>query len=47
MLYVKMLKETEETIGLCHMFVIGGISIGGVGWPRPPLVMSMLAALDS
>ena len=45
MLYVKMLKETEETIGFSHMFIIGGISIGGGS--RPPLVTSMLAAPDS
>ena len=35
-----MLKETEteETKGVCHVFVIVGILIGGGRGPGPPLV---------
>ena len=35
----KMLRETEETIVFCHIFIIGSISIGGgLG---PPLATPM------
>ena len=38
LLYAKMLKETEneETMLFCQIFVIGGISIEGIGPPGPP-----------
>ena len=39
-----MLKETEETIVFCDIFIIGSISIGEVGGPTAPLAMPM--ALD-
>ena len=28
--------EIEETRLLCHIFIIGGFSIGGPGLPTPP-----------
>ena len=31
LLYVKLLKETEETRRFCHLFLIGDISIGRRG----------------
>ena len=31
--------ETEDTIGFCHIFVIGGISIGA-GGPGPPVLLA-------
>ena len=38
LLYAKKLKETEteETIGFCHIFIIGGILIAAPCPPPPP-----------
>ena len=41
LLYANMLKETEETRIFCHIFIIGGISIGERAGPTgPPLATS-------
>ena len=44
-----MLKETEseETIFFCHIFIIGGISVGGgTGTLAPPLATPLSKTLD-
>ena len=48
LLYAKMLKETEETIGfVVIIFIIGGISIRGARLPPHPEVLLRMAELGA